>query len=100
MANVEEHAFRSHAHHVPRRQIDNEQGLPAFDLVRVLSLLFEPGENRPPMIAEVDCQADESSRLRNVLDRDDGPDANVELLEYGDVHERFHRSGREVGHGG
>ena len=41
MADVEQHALGSQSHHFARRQIDDEERVPSFDLPRIRRLLFE-----------------------------------------------------------
>src|SRR5215813_11217718 len=53
-ADVEQHALRHLASHALGHEIDDEESLPTHDLLRSLAFLLHAGQNRPPVVAEVD----------------------------------------------
>src|SRR6187549_117706 len=79
VADVEQHALRHLPGHLARRKIDDEQRLLAFDLADVGTFVFEAGENRTRVIAEIDAQTREFLRGGYVLDPSDGANADVDL---------------------
>ena len=55
--------------HFSRQQVDHEQSLLAFNLFRILSLLFHPGDDCSLMIAEGDQELHQLLRVTDVLHR-------------------------------
>jgi len=47
-------SFRHNAAHLPRQQINDEQRLPAFDLLQIVSFYLKTCHYRPHVIAEID----------------------------------------------
>ena len=65
-----------------RREIDDEQGLLAFNLFRLLALPFDAGENRSHEVAEINRQPDELFRAVYVFDAFNRADADVYPLQH------------------
>jgi len=58
-----------------------EQRLQAFNLLWRWPLLFHADENGARVVAEINTQPYELLRMRHVLDNENGPDADVDLVE-------------------
>lgn len=69
------------ARHLSRREVHDKQRLPAFNLLWIWPLLFHADENGARVVAEIDTQPYELLRMRHVLDSENGPDADVDLVE-------------------
>src|ERR1700726_937920 len=69
------------ARHLSRREVHDKQRLPAFNLLWIWPLLFHADENGARVVAEIDTQPYELLRTRHVLDSENGPDADVDLVE-------------------
>src|ERR1700686_4331896 len=62
------------ARHLSRREVHDKQRLPAFNLLWRWPLLFHADENGARVVAEIDTQPYD-------LDNENGPDADVDLVE-------------------
>ena len=76
--DVEEHPLRQLARHALRLEVDDEQRLPPDELLRVLPLAFEAGEDTAGVIAEADGQLHELLRSRHIIHALNRAEADVE----------------------
>src|SRR6201984_3153351 len=81
ITDVEQRTFGNLARHLSRCEVHDKQRLPAFNLLRISPLLFHADENGALVVAEIDTQPYELLRMRHVLDSENGPDADVDLVE-------------------
>src|SRR4051794_23314343 len=68
VANVEEHALRDDALHLPRLKVHDKERLPANDLGSIGTLLLDASDDRTLMIAEVDLQQHKFIRALDIAD--------------------------------
>jgi hypothetical protein len=72
-------------------EVDDEEGLAADELLKVLPLSLHTRQDRARVVAEVNGEAYELARPRDVLDGENRPDPDVELLQDLDGHRAFDR---------
>ena len=65
-----------------RLQVQHEESLPAFDLLRIAAFCFQARNNCPLVIAETDAQLDKSIGAGHVCDREYSSDPDVNLVQY------------------
>src|SRR5260370_755969 len=69
------------AHALSPRGVHHKQRLQALNRLGMGPLLFHADENGARVVAEIATQPYELLRTRHVLDSENGPDADVDLVE-------------------
>src|SRR5664279_2038381 len=78
ISNVEKHPFRDDAAHGAMSQVHDEQRLLAYDLLWILSLQLQAGDDGAGVIAEVDPKLHQLCRAIDVRHRFDGAYAHID----------------------
>src|SRR5438445_1782612 len=100
MPDVEEHSFRHNSSHLTRFGIDYEQRLPAFDLPRIGTLVFHPGNDSSFVVAKAYAKLDAVVGIWNIGHRKNHADTDVDLIQDLPGYGRFDRGGRHADHFG
>src|SRR3954470_6913941 len=95
VTDVEQHAFRHDASHLPRGEVDYEERLPSDQDVHIRTLFFQASKDRAIVIAEADHELHEFLGVRDVDDVTNRPDPDIQFRE---VIDRYGRLDRCRGH--
>jgi len=96
-ANVEQHTLGKNSTHFPGLQIHDEQGLLAFNLTRIGSLLLDASDDGSRVIAKIYPSLAEFLRSRHIGNRFDRAHPYIQLFERIQLHGRLNRGWRHHG---